>query len=102
MYVFVSTVMYECMHVCICETVMYECMYECICETLETVMYDCMHVCICEYSDVCMSVCMYVFISTEASEGSERTTHRRVHESTQCIPERAAHGEGDGKDQVFF
>ena len=77
-------------------------MYECICETLETVMYDCMHVCICEYSDVCMSVCMYVFISTEASEGSERTTHRRVHESTQCIPECAAHGEGDGKDQVFF
>ena len=39
MYVFVSTVMYECM-------------YECICETLETVMYECMHVCIYKYRGI--------------------------------------------------
>lgn len=41
-------------------------------------------------------MCMHV----EISEDSERTARCRVHESTQHIPDTAAHGEGNGKDKV--
>ena len=36
---------------------------------------------------------------SEISEDSEGTAFCRVHESTQHIPDSAAHGEGDGENQ---